>query len=457
MRELGTRRPAPTQLETTQLPTDWEWKRVDEVGSIKLGRQRSPQHQSGKFTTPYLRVANVFDGRIDYSDVLEMDFTPRERGTFSVIPGDILLNEGQSLELVGRSAFYDREPNRYCFQNTLIRFRAYPPNDYRFCRAVFSQWLDTGHFTTVARQTTSVAHLGADRLASMAFPVPPQSIQRKIARILTTVDHLIEKTERLIAKYQAIKQGMMHDLFTRGVDAHGHLRPPQAEAPDLYKQSELGWIPKQWDAKRLGDALNDAGGFLQTGPFGSQLHSYEYVEEGVPVVMPQDIIDGRILTTNIARITPAKAISMVRHRLRFNDVVFSRRGDLSKSAALSSEEEGWICGTGCFLLRCPADRIDSNWLDRQYRLPHVQKQVDARAVGSTMPSLNNAVMEGLLMLFPQLEEQTAIGQKIEALESSDRNLKVGLSKLALIKTGLMQDLLTGKVRVKVDEAEEVAP
>ena len=73
-----------------------------------------------------------------------------------------------------------------------------------------------------------------------------------------------------------------------------------------------------------------------------------------------------------------------------------------------------------------------------------------------MPSLNNAVMYGLVMLFPQPGEQAAIGKKIEALESSHRNLKVGLSKLALIKTGLMQDLLTGKVRVKVDESEEVA-
>ena len=70
--------------------------------------------------------------------------------------------------------------------------------------------------------------------------VPSPAAQRKIAKILTTLDNLIEKTEALIAKYQAVKLGMMHDLFTRGVDEHGHLRPPHAEAPHLYK-------PSLWD------------------------------------------------------------------------------------------------------------------------------------------------------------------------------------------------------------------
>ena len=86
--------------------------------------------------------------------------------------------------------------------------------------------------------------------------LPPKPEQRKIARILTTLDNLIEKTEALIAKYQSIKQGMMHDLFTRGVDESARLRPTHEQAPDLYKQSELGWIPKEWDITTVGAELN---------------------------------------------------------------------------------------------------------------------------------------------------------------------------------------------------------
>ena len=99
--------------------------------------------------------------------------------------------------------------------------------------------------------------------------------QRKIARILTTLDNLIEKTEALIAKYQAIKQGMMHDLFTRGVDAHGHLRPPQAEAPDLYKQSELGWIPKEWEVHPCGSLCS---GIVVADRYSAAVQSIDQVE-----------------------------------------------------------------------------------------------------------------------------------------------------------------------------------
>ena len=74
-------------------------------------------------------------------------------------------------------------------------------------------------------------------------------IQTKIAKILTTIDNVIEKTEEAIAKYEAIKQGMMHDLFTRGIGEDGQLRPSFEDAPELYKESALGWIPKEWKVK----------------------------------------------------------------------------------------------------------------------------------------------------------------------------------------------------------------
>lgn len=202
------------QSELGWIPKEWATCRVDDVGSIKLGRQRSPKHQSGRFTTPYLRVANVYDGFIDYSDVLEMDFTPTEKDTYSLLPGDVLLNEGQSLELVGRSAIYDGEPNRFCFQNTLIRFRAYPQNDPRFCRGIFKFYIDIGKFMTIARQTTSVAHLGADRLAKLAFPCPPPDEQRRIAAALLQHEMQYELDRAYKDNLVQQKTGLMQDLLT---------------------------------------------------------------------------------------------------------------------------------------------------------------------------------------------------------------------------------------------------
>ena len=160
------------ESELGWIPKEWDAARVDEVGSVQLGRQRSPKHQSGRFTTPYLRVANVFDGWIDYSDILEMDFTPREKQTYSVLPGDIFLNEGQSLELVGRSAVYEGNPDHYCFQNTLVRFRAYEPNDHCFCQGIFKFWLDTGEFRLSHGRRHPLPTLAQIVSQQSRFPIP---------------------------------------------------------------------------------------------------------------------------------------------------------------------------------------------------------------------------------------------------------------------------------------------
>jgi len=212
-----TRDEAPQLYKESELgwiPKAWETTRVDDLGEVRLGRQRSPKHQSGRFTTPYLRVANVFDGWFALTDVLEMDFTPTERETYSVTVNDIFLNEGQSLELVGRSARFDGPDGKYCFQNTLVRFRANDENIPCFWEGVFKYWLDTGRFQTVARQTTSVAHLGADRFARMLAARPGKDEQKRIAGRLHSIRQFLASEDARRDKLRNIKLGLMHDLLT---------------------------------------------------------------------------------------------------------------------------------------------------------------------------------------------------------------------------------------------------
>ena len=268
--------------------------------------------------------------------------------------------------------------------------------------------------------------------------------QAKIAEVLSTVDLAIEDTEALIAKQQRIKTGLMQDLLTRGIDEHGNLR---SEHTHEFKDSPLGRIPVEWEVMTLGAMLKRARGNLQTGPFGSQLHAHEYVHEGTPVIMPQDILNGQISTSLIARIPEWRANELRRHRLLPNDIVFSRRGDLSRASGIGEREAGWICGTGCFLLRVSADTIDSTWLANVYRHHNVQRQVDTNAVGSTMPSLNNAVMENLTIAFPKANEQKEIVRRCEAAEDGIASTFDQLAKMRALKRGLMQDLLTGNRRV----------
>lgn len=162
-------------------PPGWSWARVDEVGEVTLGKKREPSVHRGPNMRPYLRVANVYEDRIDPSGVKEMHFTPDEYETYALRPGDILLNEGQSPDMVGRPAMYRGEVPGACFQMTLLRFRAGPAVVPDFALIVFRHYLHAGEFRKVARWSTNIAHLSRQRFAAMMFPVPPLLEQRRIS------------------------------------------------------------------------------------------------------------------------------------------------------------------------------------------------------------------------------------------------------------------------------------
>ena len=303
---------------------------------------------------------------------------------------------------------------------------------------------------------STVLHLDTKKVPKITIHIPKKvSDQKAIADLLDITDRTIAHTEALIGKYQQIKAGLVHDLFTRGIGADSRLRPPREQAPELYQESAIGWIPKEWGASRLKDILKDSGGYIQTGPFGSQLHAHEYTFEGVPFVMPQNINNGKIDEADIARIVETRAQSLYRHRLKIGDIIIARRGELSRAAAITELEQGWVCGSGCFLLRLGGSNLDARFFSLMYRHALVQRQVAGLAVGSTMPSLNNEIMGKLVFPCMSKTEQTAITDRVELAEAKITTLELELAKLRKQKSGLMQDLLTGKVPVNVD-LEEVA-
>jgi type I restriction enzyme S subunit len=205
------------------LPAGWVWAQVSDVGSVTLGRQRSPQHQNGLHMRPYLRVANVFEDRIDFSDVLEMNFTPEEFEIYRLQHGDILLNEGQSPELVGRPAMFRGELDGLCFQNTLIRFRVYPGVSPGFALLVFRSYLHNGRFRSIAKWTTNIAHLGAQRFSQLEFPLPPLAEQ--------------ERTVAEAARRNDVAEALAGALSSilKQVDAARHLALTQAFTGKLVK------------------------------------------------------------------------------------------------------------------------------------------------------------------------------------------------------------------------------
>jgi type I restriction enzyme S subunit len=173
----------PGRGNRDQYPATWRVANVGEAGEVQLGQKRDPSVHLGANMRPYLRVANVFDDEFDLSDVLSMHFADRDLPTYTLRDGDILLNEGQSPDLLGRSAIWRADVPDMCFQMTLLRFRAGPELLPEFAHAFFQHMLYTKQFAAQALQTTSIAHLSASKFSRMSFPIPPKADQEAILQV----------------------------------------------------------------------------------------------------------------------------------------------------------------------------------------------------------------------------------------------------------------------------------
>jgi type I restriction enzyme S subunit len=207
----------PRADELPALPEGWVWATVKQVGRVQLGRQRAPQYHEGLFMRPYLRVANVFEDRIDTSSVMWMNFDPEEYEKYKLQYGDILLNEGQSPELLGRPAMYRNEVPGACFQNTLIRFQAESQVLPQFALCLFRTYMRSGRFQKISQITTNIAHLSAGRFADLEFPLPPLAEQQRIVAEVERRLSVVAEVEATVAtnlqRAARLRQAVLKQAF----------------------------------------------------------------------------------------------------------------------------------------------------------------------------------------------------------------------------------------------------
>ena len=185
---------------------EWQLCKIKDAGKIQLGRQRAPKFHTGKNMRPYLRVQNVFENRLDLSDVMEMDFPGADFDRYQLHPGDILLNEGQSPEYLGRPAMYRGELPGACFTNTLIRFQAYPHVNPEYALLVFRHHMHSGRYIVEGNITTNLAHLSAGRFSEVEFPLPTLEEQTEIVRRVEALFALADRIEARCATARAQAQ-----------------------------------------------------------------------------------------------------------------------------------------------------------------------------------------------------------------------------------------------------------
>lgn len=171
----------------------------------------------------------------------------------------------------------------------------------------------------------------------------------------------------------------------------------------------------------LSELIEQHGGLIQTGPFGSQLHQHEYVDSGVPVVMPKDIAGGRVSDAGIAMISENKANALARHKLEKGDIVFPRRGDIRKCALIGEDQEGYLCGTGCLKITLPDQVYSPHFLYYYLVLPKVGEWLERNAVGTTMLNLNTSILGGVSIPDKSIDEQNEIVSILSAYDNLIEN------------------------------------
>lgn len=187
-----------------------------------------------------------------------------------------------------------------------------------------------------------------------------------------------------------------------------------------------------WRETTLGELVKGFGGLIQTGPFGAQLKQSEYTEEGVPVIMPTDISDGRVKVDRISRVPEATASRLARHRIKPDTIIFPRRGEITKRAYITEEQSGWVCGTGCLKIEAPESVIFPKFLYYQMATMDSVDWLQKNAVGATMLNLSGEILARYPVKFPDLPTQERIAGILSAYDDLIENnrRRIGLLEQA---------------------------
>ena len=291
-------------------------------------------------------------------------------------------------------------------------------------------------------QGSIIQGIKREQVEAIEIPLPELTEQRVIAEILSTLDESIAKSESLVRKYQSLKQGLMYDLLTRGINDNGELRPSYEEAPNLYRETSLGRSPKEWDGCTLLE-------IVPVVEYGTSVAMHDE-PDGIPVLRMNNLFDGEF---DLSELRYSKNLDAYRHKLKSNDVLFNRTNSLEHVGRTSIWKGTEDMSFASYLVRLSPDtkRVLPDYLNFWMNLPQTQLAIRRYATpGVHQVNINPTNLRKTNITLPKkLSEQEKIVGMIHNQKQVLKAEVAALVKLQVLKQGLMQDLLSGQVRVKV--------
>lgn len=344
--------------------------------------------------------------------------------------GDFL-NEGPAV-LTGRKGTIDRPiyiEGKFWNVDTIFCIKPFDSTNVKYLYYALSN-----KNLLLLNEATGVPSVSSDNLYKQSFILPKDSEEQKhIADILSTCDTVIQDTQKTIDKYKAIKQGMMQDLFTRGLTKDGKLRPSYKEAPELYKESELGMIPKEWEV----DCIENLTAYVDY-----RGKTPIKIESGIQLVTAKNIKDG-FIDYNISKEFIAKEdynSVMSRGLPKLGDVLFTTEAPVGNVAQIN--DENVALAQRVIKFRGKETSMDNTFLLYSFLSEYFRRILLSESTGSTAQGIKGSRLHKLLLKYPSIPEQKKINEKLSSIDSTIQKEEAILEKYKNIKTGLMARLLT---------------
>ncbi|MEZ4905701.1 MAG: restriction endonuclease subunit S [Spirosomataceae bacterium] len=433
-----------TTVPTTenQLPEGWILiTKLENFGRVLNGLSGKTKEDFGE-GEPYIPYVNVFKN--DAIDIFELDYVKVSRGEKQneLKYGDIIFTtSSETVEEVGMTSVFLAKKGKYYLNSFCFIFRL---SDFNWLLPEYARFVFRSE--TVRRdisllgQGSTRYNLSKTRLLKELKFCLPQSLteQRQIAAILTKIDEAIAQTEALIAKYNRLKTGIMQDLLSRGIDEQGRIR---SEATHAFKDSPLGRIPVEWEVENLGSIF-----VLKSGLTPLRAISKYFSTEGYNWVKTLDLNEDNLVDTE-EKVTDFALRSTSLKLMPTDSVLIAMYGGWEQigRTAILKKEAGTNQAITC--LFNPKRAIYAEYVQlflQQNRWRWKQYAVSTRKD----PNITKTDISNFLIAFPKLiDEQIQIAEKVIEVKENIHVLSQHLQKLQSLKAGLMQDLLSGRVRV----------
>ena len=298
-------------------------------------------------------------------------------------------------------------------------------------------------------QGSTFDSINFDELSKVEIQNPEEKPeQTHIAEILSTADAAITQTEALIAKYQCIKTGLMQDLLTRGIDTHGNIR---SKATHKFVVKNGIEVPEEWEVISIEEFASKSKYAIVDGPFGSNLKIIHYRPSGVQVIQSGFVTDNKFIPKEYLFVDQAKLIQEIRSKVETGDIIMAKIGaNCGTCAIMPDKHPASIIAGNCLKITVGSNN-SNRYLEILLHYLYANGKLDNIKSTTAQPAISMAQLKIFKIPRPSKDEQLRIVTALGVLEKTIEETEAELSKLHSLKTGLMPDLLSGRVRVKIKD------